>query len=261
MDTTTETPIEREAAHCRTCGKPFQSAVCRNPLNPSNVLARQLHCDPCVAAEQERIAKTTAARRAEAAERDLQAAWERICPHEYRTKLEGGPTDLERLGRDLPQLPEILAHPLGPQGLILRGKTGAGKTRAMYRLLRSYFVRTPRPRIIAITAGEFDRQARDAAGNFTLSTWFRRLAEAEALFLDDLGKGKWTAATSGQFWELVDDRTRNGRPVFITTNFSGDRLVQVLGLDGDTAEPLLRRLREHCRGIVCTSETRSTKTP
>ena len=256
---TTETPIEREPAHCRTCGKPFLSAVCRNPLNPSKVLARQLHCDPCVAAEQERIATTAAALRAEAAERDLQAAWERDCPMEFRAKLEGGPTDLERLARELPQLPEILAHPLGAQGLILRGKTGAGKTRAMYRLLRSYFVGTPRPRILALTAGEFDRQARDAAGNFTLSTWFRRLAEADALFVDDVGKGKWTPATSGQFWEVIDDRTRNGRPVFLTTNFSGDRLVQVLGLDGDTAEPLLRRLREHCKGIVCGIKKGETK--
>lgn len=256
---TTETPIEREPAHCRTCGKLFQSAVCRHPMNPEKVLARQLHCDPCVTAEQERIATTAAAARAEAAERDLQAAWERVCPMEYRNRMEGGPTDVERLKRELPQFEEILAHPLGPQGLILRGKTGAGKTRAMFRLLRSYFVRTPRPRIVALTAGEFDRQARDAAGNFTLSAWFKRLVEADALFVDDVGKGKWSPATSAQFWELIDDRTKNGRPIYITTNFSGGRLVQVLGLDGDTAEPLLRRLREHCRGIVCGTKQQETK--
>lgn len=248
---TTEAPIERETARCRTCGEEFQSAICRNPLEPSRILARQLHCDTCTEAEKNRIAKTTAARRQEAAERDLMAAWDRVCPRQFKTRLEGGQTDLQRLAKDLPQLPDILAHPLGPQGLILRGKTGAGKTRAMYRLLRTYFLATPRPRIVALTAGEFDRQARDAAGNFTLSAWFKNLAEADVLFIDDIGKGKWTAATSGQFWELVDDRTRNGRPVFLTTNFSGERLVQALGLDGDTAEPLLRRLREHCKGIVC----------
>ncbi len=250
MDTTTETPIEREPAHCRTCGKPFLSAVCRHPLDASKVLARQLHCDPCVEAEKDRQAKAAEARRIEHEEAQLRAAWDAICPEEFRTRFEGGNTDLERLEREQPMVAKILTHPLGAQGLILRGATGAAKTRCMYRLLRAYFLTKPRPSIIAMSAGRFDREARDAAGNFTLSKWFKRLASADVLFLDDIGKGKWGPGTAGQLWELIDDRCANGRPVFLTTNFTGDKLVEVLGLDGDTAAPLLRRLREHCQVIV-----------
>lgn len=167
----------------------------------------------------------------------------------YRNRLEGGPTDQARV-EALPSWPEISAHQLGPIGLILRGPTGAGKTRSMFRLLRRYHVSIPRPRIIAMTAGEFDRGARDAAGDFTLSKWFDRLARADVLFLDDVGKGKWTAATAGQFWELVDARTKDGRPIFMTTNLSGRTLVDHLGLGPDIGEPLLRRLRESCKVIV-----------
>lgn len=250
METATETEIEREPANCRTCGKAFEAFVCRHPFNPSKILARQLHCDLCVENEKRRVADVERARQEEQREQDAREAWEAICPSEFRTRFEGGATDLDRLEREQPALREILSHPHGSKGLILRGTTGAAKTRCMYRLLRSRFILHPRPSIVAITSGRFDREARDAAGNFTLSQWFRRMAKADILFIDDLGKGKWGPGTAGQLWEIVDDRCANGLPVFITTNFTGDKLVEVLGLDGDTAAPLLRRLREHCRVIV-----------
>jgi DNA replication protein DnaC len=248
MDTTTE--IEREPATCRTCVQPFQAAFCRHPLNPSAILARQLHCDACVDAEKLRVAVAERSRREEEQERETREAWDAICPSEFRTRFEGGATDVERLEREQPALREIMRHPHGSRGLILRGTTGAAKTRCMYRLLRSRFILTPRPSIIAMTSGRFDREARDAAGNFTLTQWFKRMAKADLLFIDDLGKGKWGPGTAGQLWEIVDDRCANGLPIFITTNFPGDKLAGVLGLDGDTAAPLLRRLREHCNVIV-----------
>lgn len=247
MDTMDD--ITRETAQCRTCGQQFDAAVCMSPFDATKVLARQLHCDACVAAEQERQAQGRAAAAREKAERELEDAWARICPMAYRSRLEGGQTDVARI-EDNPAWPEIAAHQLGPTGLILRGPTGAMKTRCMFRLLRRYHVTVPRPRIVAMTAGEFDRGARDAAGDFTLSRWFDRLAGADALFLDDVGKGKWTAATAGQFWEIVDARTKDGRPLFITTNLSGRTLVDHLGLGPDIGEPLLRRLRESCKVVV-----------
>ena len=246
-----ENQPDRVSAICGTCRVPFQAAVCWSPWVPGKVIAKQRHCDQCTAAESMRRQSEAQDARRERAERDLQYAWEKICPVEYRATDEGGQTSVARLDADQPALDDIIRHPLGPLGLILRGDTGTGKTRCMYRLLRAYHIQTPRPKIVAMTAGQFDREARDAAGTFTLSAWFSRLASADVLFIDDLGKGKWSEATSAQFWELVDDRTRNGRPLFITTNTSGETLVRTLGLQRDIAEPLLRRLREHCRAIIC----------
>lgn len=251
MDTTDE--ITRETANCRTCGREFAAAICMSPFRPGTVLARQLHCDPCVAVEQERQAQGRAAAARERAEREVEEEWARICPMAYRTRLEGGTTDLSRV-EAMPGWGEVSKHALGPMGLILRGHTGAGKTRCMFRLLRLYHVQIPRPRIVALTSGEFDRQARDAAGDFSLTKWFNRLVAADAVFIDDLGKGKWTASTAGQFWELVDARTKEARPLFLTTNLSGDTLVQHLGVGKDIGEPLLRRLRENCKVIVMKGE-------
>ena len=256
----TESPIERESAHCRTCGKAFESAVCRNPLDNSKVLARQLHCDQCVENEKQRQESAEQQRRAEQAEEALRKVWDAICPAEFRTRLEGGQTDEVRLDREQPLLSEVINHPLGSQGLILRGTTGAAKTRCMYRLLRRYFLVNPRPSIIAVTSGRFDRECRDAAGTFTLTKWFKRMASTDVLFIDDIGKGKWGPGTSGQLWEIIDDRCANNRPIFMTTNFTGAKLAEVLSLDADTAGPLLRRLREHCKVIVMQPSQQNTGT-
>ena len=250
--------IEREPATCRTCKVAFDAAICRSPFDPTRILARQQHCDRCVQAEQERAAKSYATWRSEEAVRITEEAWAKICPVEFRTPAEGGSHDQERFEADQAAAKEVLDHPLGPMGLILRGGTGAGKTRAIFRLLRRYHLMQPRPRIIALSSGQFDREARDAAGKFTLTEWFDRLAKADVLFVDDIGKGKWTPATAGQFWEVVDDRTKHHRPIFLTTNLNGDTLVQAIGIDRDIGEPLLRRLREHCRILTM---KRNTSTP
>lgn len=246
--------LEHRDAACKTCGKAFRACGVRNPFDASNIMAWQLHCDQCTDAEHERITTREASRRADQAQAAIEEEWAKICPENYRSKLEGGPTSIERLAEIQPKMESILSHPYGPQGLILRGSTGTGKTRCMFRLLRSYFVSSPRPKIIAMSSGQFDRQARDAAGNFTLSRWFDRLEECDALFIDDIGKGKWTAATAGHFWEIVDARTKRGRPIFLTTNCNGDTLVESIGLSKDVAEPLLRRLRELCRTMVVQSK-------
>lgn len=250
IDTESGSITSTVPAVCSACGQRFDAFTVSNPITGRPWITARA-CPPCVEREQEKqrvTAEETVRGRAQAARR---AAWEAICPLDYRTPDEGGPTDPVRLALEQPKLEKVLAHPLGARGLILRGPTGARKTRCAYRLLRAYFDRRPvNPRILAMTAGEFDRQARDAAGDFTLTAWFRRLAGVDVLFLDDLGKGAWTRATAGQFWELVDDRARNGRPLIATTNYVGDALVKALNLDGDTGPALLRRLRDHCDGIV-----------
>lgn len=237
-------------ATCRTCSKSFAAAVCRSPFDPTKVLATQRHCDPCLRQIETKTAEANAISRAQEARRRIFNAWEGICPIEFRNELEGGFHDEQRFFADQPAAKQVTEHPYSGKGLILRGQTDAGKTRAMWCLMRRYWAEVPRLRLIALSAGQFDREARDAAGTFTLTAWFDRLARADALFIDDIGKGKWTPATSGQFWELVDDRCKHHRPIYLTTNLNGETLVTSLGLERDIAEPLLRRLRQYCDVIV-----------
>jgi hypothetical protein len=257
---TTEDPIEHETATCQTCGAEFKAAILRSPFDRWKTLFQQRYCDPCVESVTLRLATEQEETRLRATQARFEAQWAEICPDAFRTLSEGGRTDPIRLAVEQPALGEILTHPFGPQGLILRGNTGGGKTRCMFRLLRRYYEQTPTSTIIAMSAGQFDREARDAAGTFTLSAWFDRLAGCDALFIDDLGKGRWTPATAGQFWEVVDDRTKHGRPLYLTTNASGETLVKAWELDRDIAEPLIRRLRENCKGIVLKVNTESKET-
>lgn len=242
--------VEHEKAICEDCGVEFQAAICRSPFDSRRIFVRQRRCEACVTASEVRIADEDQKRRQDAILRESEAIWEIVCPKNYRSVEEGGITDCKKLENDVEPFQAIVSHPLCHRGLILRGGTGTGKTRSMYRLLRKYHDGKPRPKIVALSAGEFDRQCRDASGHFRLTEWFSNLAQADVLFIDDIGKGKWTAATAGQFWEITDDRTKNCRPIFITTNCSGETLVQSIGLSKDIAEPLLRRLRENCKVIV-----------
>lgn len=244
--------IEHEQAVCEDCSTQFEAAIARSPFDPSKIIMRQRRCEACVTAFEMRIANEERNALLEAARAQSEAVWEQVCPRMYRLTTEGGMTELEKLKASVPQFDEIVGHPFGFRGLILRGNTGAGKTRTMFRLLRRYHETKPRPRIVALSAGEFDRGARDAAGAFTLTRWFESIAEADVLLIDDIGKGKWTPATAGQFWEVVDARSKAARPIFLTTNCSGETLVQSIGLDKDVAEPLLRRLRENCKILVIT---------
>ena len=239
---------ERITATCQTCRQVFQAGVLRSPFPPFGLLACQRHCDSCVASETARQSVLEADRVSRQRNEAKNAFWRQSCPEEFRTIEEGGKTDAERLLRDCPKAGELIGHALDGQGLIARGDSGTGKTRAMWRHLRRHH--DAGRRIVALSSGAFDRQARDAAGQFRLSEWFDRLAGVDVFFLDDLGKAPWTATTVGHFFELVDERTKHGRRIFLTTNLDGLAFAAQMKLGKDISAPLFRRLRESCKTIV-----------
>lgn len=213
---------------CLGCQKPFQARALI--LFDRKIVASK--CEACADLEENRTVE-----------------WARLCPLEFRLTgaLEGGGrTELARMTEAAPVWQEILAWEYGPRGLLIRGQTGRCKTRAMWRLLRHQF--NQRRSVIAITSAQFDRQCRDAGGTYTLTEWFNRLAAVDVLFLDDLGKAKWTEGTEAQMFDLIDERTREGRPILATTNDSGESLAARLSTD--RGEPLIRRLRDYCASYV-----------
>jgi DNA replication protein DnaC len=225
LEITATIEAERTEATCLECGAKFTP---RRMLLFDRVIIPSL-CEPC------------------ADKRDANmVTWLTICPYEFRTTKEGGNTRLEKMDAACPSWRGILDWKFSPKGLLVRGVSGRCKTRAMWRLLRRLF--DERRKIIALSSAQFDRQCRDAGGNFTLSAWFDRLATADVLFIDDLGKGSWTQNTEAQFFDLIDQRTREGRPILATTNDSGDSLAA--RLSEDRGEPLIRRLRDYCTSYV-----------
>jgi hypothetical protein len=246
METTDD--IERVPSTCQNCLKDFGAAVMRSPFNPGKVLFQARYCDPCIINRQSIEREKEWEQNQSERQRARREAWDALCPMEFRTTDEGGRTDVGRLLGEFPILQQVIQHDLPSQGLIVRGKSGHGKTRAVWRLLRRSFV--DGKRIRAMASGEFDRQARDAGGKFTLTEFVDRLIEADVLFLDDLGKAPWTPATVGIWFDVLDGRYRHGRPIVVTTNLDGAALVKQLRIGPDIGEPMLRRMRETTRQIV-----------
>lgn len=213
-------------AECTACHTVFTTHLfnfCGKIITPSG-------CPDCANLRDDRIAE-----------------WVKICPMEFRIPIEaGGNTDLRRMDADCPNWRQALNWKFGCRGLMLRGDSGRCKTRAMWRLVRRLF--DERHKVIALTSAKFDRECRDAAGSFTLSAWFDRLATVDVLFLDDLGKANWTQATEAQIFDLIDQRTREGRPILATSNDTGASLAA--RLSDDRGAPLVRRLRDYCECLV-----------
>jgi hypothetical protein len=226
---------------CIECGAEFQAKgrlLLDRIIMPSG-------CDDCANIRDARICE-----------------WVQLCPFEFRLHRQegGGNTRLEKMDADQPGWRRIFDWKFGHRGLLVRGETGQCKTRAMWRLLRQLF--GERRKVVARTSAHFDRECRDAGGNFTLSDWFKRLAEVDVLFLDDLGKARWTEGTEAQIFDLIDIRTREGRPILATTNDTGTSLAA--RLSPDRGEPLIRRLRDYCETIVFSpahQPTSSTRQP
>lgn len=240
-------PVSTEnfEAICRKCRQPFFAIQ----VEVLGVVLTSRVCEQCSARSEIQEKDAIERRRQAQIMRDATAreeAWAKFCPKEFRLTTEaGGNTSLARLELEQPKTKDLLAWK-GPRGLILRGPSGKCKTRAMWRLVRRLWIEGSKTYVL--TAGQFDRQCRDAGGNFTLTSWFNRLAEVYVFVLDDLGKGQWTPATEATWFDLVDERTRENRPIIVTTNDTGETLAD--RMSPERAEALIRRLRDYCDTIV-----------
>lgn len=230
---------------CRVCREEFMAKT----FMIMSARLTQTVCAKC-GDEMELAAQDRERRRVERDAQDREKAreraWADLCPVEFRLATEsGGKTEIARLELRQPKLKELLAWS-GNRGLIIRGVTGTCKTRSVWRLARRLW--NERRSYTVLTSGAFERQFRDAAGHYRLSDWFDLLHGMDVLILDDLGKTPWSPATEAQWFDLVDARTRDDRPIIVTTNDTGDTLAARMA--PERADALIRRLRDYCDQMV-----------
>lgn len=186
----------------------------------------------------------------------LEELWRKICPGEaYRQTDPDFPLmDQEVLGAVM-RWPEVWRSRNDGRGLALYGETGMRKTRMMFLLLKRLHFEGVR--VAAVSAARL-------AGCFSLCAWrdargaeayevVRRAELAEVLYIDDLGKGRFTAVAQKGLWNLLEERTSRLRPTLWTSNASGRELLEMMfesaGAEAaDNAEAILRRL-EMCEII------------
>lgn len=172
----------------------------------------------------------------------IEKSWIELCPKQFRD------FDSRRLSVSELILKEIFSWTEG-QGIFLYGKTGGGKTRIMWELMRK--LHFAGRQIMA-----FDSGLRSKIG-----AWFSESAETgdrmvekikkcEILFLDEFS-GKIRPGANARFEEelyaIVDYRYANDLPIFATDNRDGRAIENATSDKTIVGSPLVRRLREMCK--------------
>lgn len=231
----------RKPQLCATCGQQFDSILVTTP--GLGCYFQRLHCDPC----QDRLRAAKAETERSGQEQQRKAAWATLCPSEFRTVEEGGNTCPNRLRLEQPDFAKAMSWKFGGRGLLLIGPSGTCKTRVAWRIVRREF--EAGRRVMAMKAHGFGIECverRTSKGGF--ADWYRQLVRVPLLFIDDLGKGRFTDDVESQFFGLIDERTENGRPLIITSNSTGNALKE--RMSADRGEPIIRRLRDYCDSVV-----------
>ncbi|HVM62254.1 MAG TPA: helicase-related protein [Verrucomicrobiae bacterium] len=164
-----------------------------------------------------------------------------LCPLIYRN------TDTGRLPCGPRKLAATLGWQYGPNGLVLHGPTGCGKSRAAWLLLRRLHFEGYET--VAFNAVSFSHEVAYHFGpNGDAVRWVRRIHNAPVVFLDDLGKCRLTERGEAELFGLVEARAAQGRPIIATTTFVGDTLAATM--HPETGAALVRRLRDFCECIA-----------
>jgi DNA replication protein DnaC len=73
----------------------------------------------------------------------------------------------------------------------------------------------------------------------------------DVLLIDDLGKEKMTESTSAKFFEVINHRYEQKKPLIITTRFGGDALKKRFAVSQDVniGNDIFRRLGEMLTGL------------
>ena len=225
--------LESEEAVRKTCARCGQAFTV-----PGVFLAKLvLNCPACYDTHQ----REEAARAAAELRAARRATWETICPPEFRA------TDPAKLPQ--PELyRRVMAWSFGPRGLILLGPTGAGKSRCAWALLEREHMAGRRVGVLNhMIALEYQRQFGGPMGS--VARWAEPFLRVDLLLLDDVFKARLSDGLEQLLFTITATRCEKQLPIILTTNDTSASLSQ--RLSADRAEPLLRRLREHCEVVAC----------
>lgn len=101
---------------------------------------------------------------------------------------------------------------------------------------------------IVMDAVEFGQQVARHGKEGDCDEWLLGLAGREVVCLDDVGQMKFTERAEECFWWLINRRTRDNRPVVLTTQFTGDSFAARF-LSRERGDSVARRLREFCEAV------------
>lgn len=231
------------AKTCPYCGKPYPIVTIPALLNIPERTVQSAECG----CDGEKAALHAAYRRS--MQSDLVRAWHNT----------GVPKKFQEVQPDRDGLAELEFS----GGLYLTGPKGTGKTTSACRILKAYvrenqsngwvsarFVSVPD--WLGSMRGVWGSQEEEA---------FQRASRCKLLVLDDIGKGKPTEWAMERLFRLVDSRYNGARPTIFTSQYDLGELGERCTVNGDaeTADAMVSRIYETCKGIVFDGEDHRRK--
>ncbi len=173
--------------------------------------------------------------------------WEHICPEYYRTK-----SIREALPEEKRQ---AVRKAMAEHGAVLvHGRSGAFKTTGVFNGAVKGLIWDSK-RVKFISAMEWKPRCSAAARECRTESFLAPFVKAPHLFVDDLGNMGGTPASIDALHYLTEKRMRARLPMMVTTQFTGDELVDKLaGKEGDSvkaAVAIVRRLALLTRTSIC----------
>ncbi len=131
------------------------------------------------------------------------------------------------------------------KGLLIHGTTRKGKTRtAWYIANRLWNENKFKNKYLFLTMFELEARLVASWGKESWDKTMLHMTHIPFLFLDDLGKEKMTDRMASCLFALVDQRTMHKRPTIITTNLTGDTLLERFH-DKEVGNAFLARLKDN----------------
>ena len=152
-----------------------------------------------------------------------------------------------------PQIERVLAHQVGAKGLLLSGRTGRGKTRSMWSLMRRLAHDEARD-IRYFHAGDWFATLQGCLnyGRDDARGWVDAVARRPVVFVDDLGQEAIQTARSdwamSWFMRFLDIRVSERLPLYVTTNLDAQGIAE-RGASSVRGDPMVRRLIEICEPV------------
>jgi hypothetical protein len=217
----------QEVESCSQCGGPMTVRA-----EPITIAGRTMVLRPtvCLACAEVRAQPDSVPRKSK---------WERLCLPLYQRDL---PLEPQRQ----PWVFDVLSWQYGPQGLLLVGKTGTGKTWVMWQLLRCLLEQGRS--VVVLDAVTYRSGVANAAREGETEIYVRRLSSAEVLYWDDFGQTHLSGAASEMLLHIVEQRVSHERPLLFTSQYSGSALESQFQRP-EMGAAVRRRINEFCRVI------------
>lgn len=225
-----------ELGQCRVCRTAIDNSPVTHGDGPFQVTMRGSICEAC-----EPIVR--AHYYGERSEIDVTQTpnFDSQCPQKTREIIEDGAIP-RAVDRDA--FNRVTAwRPSDGKGMAILGPQGSGKTLALWSLFRNLEREQYSPKIL--TAVQLSRVLGEAARDIREVSW---LYNCRVLMIDDLGKERLSPSVAALLWEVLDRRYGSGRPIVLTTRFSGAEMIQRFG-ELHLGEDIRRRLNELCVGV------------